>query len=73
MRPTDADIFENKELIPPALKKSRLRYIDQFRGYIVLYLIVTVLWLANEWREPSFSVILHYIFSHPPHFSTYIT
>ncbi|MBN2155495.1 MAG: hypothetical protein JW776_05595 [Candidatus Lokiarchaeota archaeon] len=52
---------------------KRLRFIDQGRGFIVLYLVITLVFPPEVWKEADFSIILHYIFDHAPRGATYMT
>jgi len=61
------------EEIETEREKKRLRFIDQGRGLIVVWLIIGLVFPPDAWRESSFSIILHYLFDHAPSGSNYMT
>ncbi len=54
-------------------KSTRLRFIDQGRGFVVLYLVITLVFPPEAWRSASFSIFLHYVFDHASASATYMT
>ena len=42
----DSSESKNKEILSENVPSQRLRYLDQFRGYIMLYLVTMAVWPA---------------------------
>ncbi len=76
---TDEDLVSTHkpdELVePPEIYKKgeRLRWIDQARGFIMIFLVVTAVFPPGEWKDPENSIIMHYLFDHASTTADYMT
>jgi len=54
-------------------KSKRLRWIDQARGFIMFYLVLTITWPPEDYRKRETNIVLHYLFGHAGTTDTYMT
>lgn len=75
---SEEELVESEEEAPARVKK-RLRWIDQARGFIMFYLVLTIAFpsdWAKSFTDPTgtwINYVLHFLFDHAPTSGTYMT
>jgi predicted acyltransferase len=57
----------------PIAEKTRVRWIDHARGFVMVFLVITSVFPPGEWKQKDTNPILWWLSSHPSPFSADLT